>query len=80
MSTPVKVFDYNTLLNDEIESLEMVEVRQKMIERDADEISKLWKLLPMTLYFFCALSSYIASILFYILWVSLMTTSLSMTN
>ncbi|XP_044013363.1 uncharacterized protein LOC122855801 [Aphidius gifuensis] len=46
----------------------MIEIRQKMIERDANEISKLWKLIPMTLYFFCALSSYIASILFYIFW------------
>lgn len=70
MTSPVKVVNYKNLSDDEIEKLEIVEIRNEIIERDADNISILWKLIPMILYFFCAVSGYAASILFYILWVS----------
>ncbi|XP_012345782.1 uncharacterized protein LOC105736316 isoform X1 [Apis florea] len=46
----------------------ITEEYQELIERDAIEISWLWKYLQMFLYLLCTISGYTCSVLFYILW------------
>ncbi|XP_015439646.1 PREDICTED: uncharacterized protein LOC107194518 [Dufourea novaeangliae] len=48
--------------------MELLEEYQELIERDATEISWLWKLVPAFFYILSAITGYICSILFYIIW------------
>lgn len=49
--------------------MKIIEQYQELIERDPAEISYFWKIAQSVLYLLCALSGYICSILFYIIWV-----------
>nr|XP_012139127.1 PREDICTED: uncharacterized protein LOC105662319 isoform X1 [Megachile rotundata] len=48
--------------------MQLVEEYQEIVERDAAEISCLWKYVQMFLYFLCIISGCICSILFYAIW------------
>ncbi|CAK9808615.1 hypothetical protein ANTPLA_LOCUS5844 [Anthophora plagiata] len=46
----------------------LLERYQELIERDAADISSLWKYLQMFLYLLSAISGYVCCVLFYIIW------------
>ncbi|XP_076638296.1 uncharacterized protein LOC143350229 [Colletes latitarsis] len=48
--------------------MQLLEEYHELIERDATDISYLWKLIQIFLYFVCAISGYVCSILFYLIW------------
>lgn len=48
--------------------MQILEEYKKVIDRDAGEISYLWKVVQILSYLSCTISGYICSVLFYIIW------------
>lgn len=49
--------------------MQRIEHYEELIDRDPRQISRLWQNIQICCYFLCAISGYVCSILFFVIWV-----------